>query len=705
MDLSKISNDDLIALKAGDLSRVSGAGLREYKRQFGLDRLKETNPSEYDSNSPEFRAKYDPTVGMSGLEKYVAGAQMGLANIWRGIRQVSPNANSMHGRAGNWSAMTSDTKPLATYEDIKSARALDAPLQNTPAGKWGGITGTILGTLPTAAIPGANTYAGAAAIGGGIGALQPSASGKETATNFATGAALSPLAMLGGRLIVSGAKATKAAFIDPFTKAGQERIAANTLQSMAGGRDAALEAAANIRSGMSDLLPGVKPTTAELANNAGLANLERILKNNSEFTQDFAARAAGNRNAMIGALDNIAGDASAMESAVSSRESIADSLYGSARKQGANASLLSKANSETKKTLASFLRQAGADASTVAPDPNYGVTLYGPGERAAAEAAKNAETRAFSDSLISNAQGLEKDAINTGSQYVGGLDIGDLMNRPAIRSALAGARDTAANFGESINNANPISVLHWAKKNLDGAISAAKRQGNNIEASALQSAQKALLKKIESISPNYAQARATFESMSKPINQMEVGKALRDKLVPAISDFGAQTRINPSAFASAMRNADATAANATGRAGASISDILDPAQIKSLTQVGQHLARRVNADELGRAVGSNTGQNLAGQNAVRQLLGPIGFPQNWVERSAGNTLFQGVLGLPGKVAGNLSEPNILKKLVELGLSPEQAVTLLERQAANGPGLLGYGGAIAPILSGAKSSRQ
>jgi hypothetical protein len=608
----------------------------DFSKKIGY--MKGANPSEYDSTSPEYQARYGATNGMSGGGRYLAGIGKGLMDMVRGVGQLSPGADTMNAMAGNFSAIRGDNKPLVSYQDVADARSRDANLMGTSGGKWGGVTGTAAAAIPTAFIPGANTYAGSALIGAGLGALQPSTSLKETATNTALGGILSPAALLGGRAVVAGAKVGKAAFVDPFTKKGQERIAANTLQAMAGGKDKAIEAAANIRGGMNDLLPGIQPTTAEVARNEGLSQLERTLKNNAEFTTAFGSRAANNRNAIVDALDNIAGD---------------------------------------------------------------------PARRTAAEAARDAATSP-----------LYKQATN--AAYAVDKDLADLLNRPAVQQAMKRAEILAANEGRPFQFvANPPDVfsgmrttnqasrqvtgqgLQDLKMAMDEMLSDPASGFTGKSGDVVKNLRGKLLDWMEKANPDFKQARTLSRDMAKPVNQMDIGQALRDKLLPAMTDYGAQTPIRGSAFAQAMRNGDATAAQAMGRPYGAMSEIMSPDQMKTLAQIGQQLGRRSNADNLGRAVGSNTGQNFAGQNAVRQLLGPFGVPQNWVERSAGNTLFQGVLGIPGKIAGGLSEPNILKKLVELGLSPEEAAKLLEMQAKSGPGILGYGGALAPLVNSAR----
>jgi hypothetical protein len=592
---------------------------KDFSRKIGY--LKGADPGEYDSQSSEFREKYGAQSG-STLQNLRAGVGKGFVDLARGAGQFVG---------------------AVSRDDVAASRERDKDLMSTKAGKAGMVLGTVAGAAPAAFIPGANTYVGAAAIGAGLGALQPSVSTKETLTNTAIGGVLSPAAMLVGRGVVAGAKGTKAALWDPFTKAGQQRIAERTFQGFAGGADEAAKAAQSIRQGMGDVLPGAQPTTAELAGNAGLAQLERTMKNNPEFTQAFASRAAGNRNAIMSAVDDIAGDDVARQAAVSAREAGTKDLY----------------------------QQA---------------------------------TRAL---------------------YTVDDELSDLLGRPAVKQALTRAEALAQ------NNGRPFALNIPANDTLKGA-GVAGQASRQVTGQGLQDLKMAmdemltdpssgftgaagttvknlrgkLLDWMERANPDFKSARTTYAGMSKPINQMDVGQSLRDKLFPAMTDFGAETRLRPQAFAQAMRQGDATAANVMGRP-ASLTDILSPEQLRSLTQVGQQLGRRVNADELGKAVGSNTGQNIVGQNVLRQILGPMGLPQGFTERAASGPLLQGLLGAPSKIAqaatGTIGEPNIMRKLVELGLSPEEALKVLEAQIQQSAvPQLRY---LTPAVSGTNAARQ
>src|SRR5581483_1225634 len=210
------------------------------------------------TGSDEAKAARDPSAGAStlkllgfdtgipvsqGINRFLAGAGKATTDIGRGAGQMVG---------------------LESRQDVAASRALDAPLMRTGAGKAGFIAGTAADALPAAFIPGANTMLGAGAIGAGMGLLQPSVSTKETLGNTALGAATGPLSLLVGRGLGALYQGAKSA-IEPLFRGGQERVAARTLQAFAGGPQEAQQAASSIANA-GPTLPGVQPTTAEVAN-------------------------------------------------------------------------------------------------------------------------------------------------------------------------------------------------------------------------------------------------------------------------------------------------------------------------------------------------------------------------------------------------------------------------------------------------------
>lgn len=578
----------------------------EFSKRIGY--LKGSDPSEYDPQSPEFREKYGAQSD-SNFQNYRAGWGKGVTDLGRG--------------AGQWLG-------LVSRDDVQESRKLDADLMSTKAGKAGNISGAIATTLPAAFIPGANTIAGSAAIGAATGALQPSVSTGETLTNIGLGAAVGGGSVLAGRGLSAGYQGGKS-LVEPFTRGGQERIAARTLTAFAGGPAAARTAAQNIDNA-ANVLPGVQPTAAELANNPGLAQLERTLKNNPELVTAFTDRVQANKAAIMNSLDDIAGNAVKRQSAVTAREAAAKPLY------------------------------EAAETAVVTPSPA----------------------------------------------------LAKLLNRPSMRKAWGRAADLAAEAGEqfpeSPEAAKALSgrQLHHLKMAMDDLADSPQALGIAAnEARAIGNTRTAFLTELEKNVPAYKQARETFSSMSKPINQMDIGQALREKFQPALADFGAGSRTRPQVFAQALREGDALAAKTLGRSQASIDDVMTARQMETLKQIGEQLGRRANADDLGRAVGSNTGQNIVSQNVLRQFLGPFGLPQSTIQRAAESTFAQSVMR-PVGFAGKLGEDRILKKMAEAALDSKEAKRLLELgfSEAQVLGFLRYQGVLAPAtVSGTDAARE
>lgn len=168
MDLSKLSTDDLLALRGGDLSRVSTAGLQSLRTQ-------------------QERASVDPTNDMGTVETLRAGIGRGMASAARGV--------------GNLVGLVSDA-------DVAEAKRLDSALLGTTAGKVGNVVGLGAAGLPAALIPGANaTLLGSALTGAGVGALTTEGDAMERLKGGAFGAAGGAVGKVLGDAMGAGARA------------------------------------------------------------------------------------------------------------------------------------------------------------------------------------------------------------------------------------------------------------------------------------------------------------------------------------------------------------------------------------------------------------------------------------------------------------------------------------------------------------------
>ncbi len=440
---------------AAEISRVRASGSQAFAQrnqavmQDAAEKADAKARQERDT-----RERFDPTNGMSQFEKTRAGFGKAVADLGRGIGNIVTDAAPSAAKYG-----------FATRADTDEAKQLDAPLMDR-----GGTTGNVLGNIATLApammVPGANTIAGGTAIGALTGALQPVGTNDSRTLHSVVGGVAGgavPLAIQGGKL-------AKAAFIDPFTDAGQQRIVGRAL-SAAAGNDAA-QAANNMRAAaepftgpspfgqparqmMGEIVPGSIPTAAQAANNAGIAALQRTASQTDPVVMNEFANIANRQNAArVNSLQNIAGDDGARAYFAADRDSVANQLYGDAFK-----------------------------------DSSDKLTPYMKGQ------------------------------------------ITQLLKRPSIDEASRVAQKLALERGEKPAAAGSLRALHDVKTALDDKIADAVQRNAGGEVKALMGTKDKLLDTMERMSPGYTEARQTYAAMSKPINQMDTAQLIADKSI------------------------------------------------------------------------------------------------------------------------------------------------------------------------------
>lgn len=245
--------------------------------------------------TPRATGTIDPTEGMSNAQKLLAGAGKAFVDVGRGVGQLIG---------------------AVSKEDIDKARELEAPLMNTTAGNVGNVVGNLAAYAPLAFVPGANTVAGSALIGGASGAIQPTGTGESAIQNSATGAIAGAAIPAAARIL----KGAKAALVDPFTQSGRDRIAGGVLN-----RAASSPSSVNNISSSTGSTPGFLPTVGQASNDAGLASFERTMRaiNPGAFDQvDKNQRAA-----LANALLSIAKTPEEKFAASVARSNAAESLY------------------------------------------------------------------------------------------------------------------------------------------------------------------------------------------------------------------------------------------------------------------------------------------------------------------------------------------------------------------------------------------
>lgn len=504
--------------------------------------------------------------------------------------------------------------------DIEESRRLDKPLMDTGAGIAGNVVGNIAATAPALFIPGANTIAGGSAIGAGMGAVTPSLSDEEALANSALGGAGGAVGVAAGRVLPTAFNA----FVAPFTQKGRDKIAGNVLRE-AVGEDVA-GTVARLKN-PEIFVPGSTPNMAEATLNPKIAALLKAVRNLPEGREAIVGQEIKNNQARLDAIRGIAQDDAAIEAAKAARNSVASPFYESAGQQTAQGD----------DVIREILNRPSAQHASV---------------RAARLAKEKGETFKIGTDA-------PEQVIDTG--------LLDAKGNP-ITKVIPAENQTYTGKG-----------LHYLKMGIDDLLDRPTEAGiGNHEIGAIQGTKSDFLNWLEQAIPDYKSARTAYAEASKPINQMEVGQALKNKLTPALTESGLPTRERANMFAEAIRNQQATIKKATGQRNATLEDVMTPEQMKTIVGISKDLERKANASDLAAARGSDTAQNLIADNMLRNIVGPIGMPQSWASKAVGSAI---VNALPRR-AVDLAIPSVERKvqglLADAMTDPALAAKLLEK---------------------------
>lgn len=570
----------------------------------------------------------------SGFDNFRAGAGKAFTDTWRGVKQLNALAGkvldpSNPGYAGQYDELKQEQSDTNTRD--KALLASKAGLGGNifgyasqllaPAGVLG-LAGR--GAAASALLP--STLAGTAAQGAGLGLLQPLDADQGEGSrlgNIAIGTAGGLLGHGATRVLGAGLRGAKA-LVEPFFNGGQEAIVARALSRFGKGGSFTPEASA---------VPGVQSTLGEATGNRGLAQLQNVLANASpDASTQFAARRSANNAARYGLLQDVAGTPEDLSAAMARRDELANVRYGQAFDDAASQRIAREGSAQG---LLGDAEQAASQAR------DLGLLSPGGGSQAKAQAdALLAAGRAQADNVLAPSSRMQA-----------------LAQRPAIQAAAANAVKIAKNAGKDIGN--PLDSLegqHYMKMALDDAMNVAKQQGvGKAEQNAIGSARAALLDEIERQNPAYASARESFRNLSGPVNAIELGQGLLGKLSsPVVDDLGNPV-LTPAKFGASVKSLDQLAQKVTGQKRAVASDILTAKQQQGIQAIMGDLNKQLAADNAGRAVGSNTAKNLAGQNILQQSLGGLAdFKPVQYLGNAVNKIYA-VMGIPDELQGKLTQ--------------------------------------------------
>lgn len=362
MDLSKLSDADLLALKSGKLSNVSTAGLLALKEASG-------QPTQEVEPEPSFADKAARTAGL-GARAVIKGVTAIPALMAEGV--AAPLRAITGGRYFR--------SPSAVLDETLTQAGLPEP-QNATERVTQDVVGAMTGqgalvgagramanvSSPVArrvielmtAAPGSQIV-GAGAAGASAGAARESGAGPVGQTVAAlAGGVVAPIsadaAMTAGKALWRGAKATA----QGFTKEGQKRMVGTTLNRLATDP----KTAAARMEDASEIVPGSLPTAAQAASDEGLLIAERgLAAANPKAASLLSRRASAQNTARNILLNEMAGDEAAIAAAQESRAAATAPLRESALK---NANIVGVSTQKILRQLRGVESQPGIRASDV----------------------------------------------------------------------------------------------------------------------------------------------------------------------------------------------------------------------------------------------------------------------------------------------------------------------------------------------------
>lgn len=575
VDLTQLSDEDLVALKSGDITRVSDAGLMTLK---GAPAVRQP------MQEPAFEREARQLTGTTGPE-LIAGAAptrfaLGAASPIMGLAQIA--ARNPIGRALEQDKWIDER--IARIEAMKQ-RGMKAYGQEGM--DIAGMMGAVASGLGAAKlVPAAKTLGTKVAQGIGLGTVAGATTPVEEvkddfasrkATQTGMGAAVGGGIPVATATIAKGGRTLYNAFLEPWM--APAAIKGRAFLEAAG--DKADEIMALLRESK-QIVPGSAPTAGEAAVPAGRAEFAALQRSASKVEPSAALERSDAQNAArLGAVRTVGQDAPALAAAEAERKAAAGPLYAAAREG-----------------------TAPVDTANVLQKVD-GLLAKNPGNR----------------ELVT-----------------------ELTN---VRKGLVDAEGTL--------RTNPQEVASV----LDGLKTAIADEKNKFIRGQLTNIKDRLARSI----PGYEQAQTMFREKSAPINQMQIGQFLEQKLTPALSEEAPQ---RATSFAGALRDAPGTIKRATGAPRfENLSQALTPEQLSVVNAVRDDLARSARFEGMA-SKGAGAGPNavdLATSSMERELGGRL---PNILHRGAmiANSIVYRLEGkinrkLASEIAAEMLEPPVV----------------------------------------------
>lgn len=372
------------------------------------------------------------------------------------------------------------------------------------------------------------------------------------------------------------------------------------------------DAAAAALSRYKQVVPGSQAITSAAAGDVGLSGLTRTMQGaNPIMANELAMRFGAQNAARTAALENIAGNAGTIEAATAARRAATAPL----REQ-----VMQRAGSVDGGRLMQQLNDLLADPN------NAGSTARQALERVRTEVAR------FTD---------QSGAINPRALYEIRKDIGLAMQGKLL--------------GDAGNLRYARGVLGRVQGLFDDAIGSAARRGGG-------SAPNLPVVYGQQVDDPWRDYLATYARQSRPIEQME-----------RLQDILKSVQTGTQGVDGNLVISAAKLSNVLKKDGDELAKLLTPEQLQTLRSVAADAQAGRLGMEAGKAVGSNTAQNISQTWLLQQVFG------RYAQSPVVSSVFQKPLGL---LYGSANE-QITDKLVRALLEPEYAAELMKRSAPKG----------------------
>lgn len=386
------------------------------------------------------------------------------------------------------------------------------------------------------------------------------------------------------------------------------------------------QAIALARQKIQDLVPGSTPTFAEITSSLGRAEPAALeqLAGSRYMPSEYRAKNVARNESYGAALDTIGGTPKSLGNAIDRRGKNYSQNFDKVKNDLINpASERQIWNQEIAGRTASkgeALRDWGRFATGAAENETMGANFHPvPGmprvsgrvsnfpdrvaeyTSAATDAKAIAQKRLLEESYLTNAM--------ESLQNMKGIDdvsFGNLASRPSIKKAVQDALESSMESGTYFPAAPgerfSVQNLQRIKKALDENISQKLTTGvkpKDASIAEIESTRNLFIDWLGKKSPGWNDARAQFARESVPINQMQVGQYLKDKLVPAINDEGANMGLRRTTFTNSVADAPATIKRATGAPMyTDLRQIFNEPQMQTVQSISADLGRRANTEGL-----------------------------------------------------------------------------------------------------------